>query len=611
MKTIRFSIAVCLSTLIIGLTGCDEWLDVNNNVDAPTSVAAEQVLPVILFFAAQSCYDNAEYGAYLSQALTTGGRAQVSSYAYKNGWHFFTSSVNRHPQWRRHYYDIGTNNNAMQEAAEKEQYRNLMLIGRTLYLQSMLFTTDMFGDMPHTEAYTNFAPAYDSQASIYEWMMNEVDDLLKLYDDPAWINASTNKTLTVSSDRVFGGDLNKWRAFTKGLKARLLIRKLPNWDNTPATCNQIIQTVEDALTDPGWTDALYKFDGGPNEKSCQWGPLQPTCNIGWPQGRANLLHEAVPSTFFGQALLGFYPSWKQRSGYALDPRAIRMMTPRAIDGKKDVRGTGLFLDNNIGMPVTRKITDYPDLYSSGRPGTIDSLSLPVNSNPYTKNDGYIAMLTEEELLFIKAEAQYWANDKAGAYNTTVQATERNMQRYNIFPSALTTDEKNQYDWFFTVRLPGETEFTIGDLMQQKYVAMYLQPEQWTDVRRYNYSSKTNGIAYDGEFVYTVKRVHNGSTGAITANNLSTIFSAEFSLTRPYNLYEAYWLTDKDAGINARLSPNAWIMRINYDPETEEKYNRKELEKLGAFRNPDWLRKRMIWGYKNNGFVTVLDPTEWY
>ena len=40
--------------------------------------------------------------------------------------------------------------------------------------------------------------------------------------------------------------------------------------------------------------------------------------------------------------------------------------------------------------------------------------------------------------------------------------------------------------------------------------------------------------------------------------------------------------------------NTWVQRLNYDPETEEKYNRAELERLGAYRNHLWLREPMIW-----------------
>ena len=137
---------------------------------------------------------------------------------------------------------------------------------------------------------------------------------------------------------------------------------------------------------------------------------------------------------------------------------------------------------------------------------------------------------------------------------------------------------------------------------------YGQKERHLSVSdRYNYSSKNNGIAYDGIFVYHVTHIHDG-TRNVNPNN----FSQEYSLTRPFNLYAAYWIDKPDNfGVNAKLSPNAWITRLNYDPETEDKYNRKELERLGAYKNPDWLRKRMIWAYKNNSFVSSADPDiEW-
>ena len=186
--------------------------------------------------------------------------------------------------------------------------------------------------------------------------------------------------------------------------------------------------------------------------------------------------------------------------------------------------------------------------------------------------------------------------------TTKEAVEVNMDRLEV-----PNDTKKQR--FFAVRLPGPASFTIADLMQQKYVAMYLQPEQWTDVRRYNYSSKTNGIKYDDSYVYTVTTIHDGSTKEEVQN-----FTVEFSLRRPYNLYEPYWCTaDSYAGEGkneSQLSPNAWIMRLNYDPETEEKYNAETLQKLGAYKNPDWLKKRMIWAQKNNDKVSCSNDIPW-
>lgn len=582
-KVISLILLVSIGSL---LSSCEDWLDINVSKDKPVKVTPDQSLPLVLLYASQLCYDHAEYGVYLSQALTTAGRSQTGSYAYKSGWEFL--SMNRHPQWRRHFYDIGVNAKGMIETAEEIGSKNFVLIGRTILLHSTLLTTDAFGDMPRSQVYLSNSPSYDTQASIYEWMLQEADELISFYNNDEWVNNPNNKRINKNMDRMFEGDLGKWRAFAKALKARILIRKLPNWENTPETCQKIIDAVDAALNDPSYTDAIYKYDGGSAEKNCPWGPAQPSLNLGWPQGRQNLLSEAIPSKFFTYAILGSYSSYRATTGYALDPRAVELMTPRSNDNNVKVLR---YLENNIGMPATMKITFYPDLYAT------------EGHNPYTRNNGYIMLMSREELLFIKAEAQYWKNDKTAAYQTTIEAVNVNMERLGVLPTSTAT--KPYYDRFFSIKLPSSNTFTIADLMQQKYVAMYLQPEQWTDMRRYNYSSKTNGIAYDDQFVYTVTTCHDGTRYVDPAN-----FKVEFSLTRPYNLYEAYWTTPDNYGTNAKFSPNAWITRLNYDPETEEKYNRKELQRLGAYKNPDWLKKRMIWAYKNNDKVTAADKTEW-
>lgn len=575
------------------MTGCKDFLDVNTSKDSPITITVDQAIPTACFYAAQLCYDHAEYGVYLSQALTTGGKSQTGSYPYSQGWEFL--GVNRHPMWRRHFYDLGANINKMNQIATDNGNLNAVLIGRTIMLGSTMFTTDAFGDMPRSQAYKATSPAYDSQQEVYDWMFQEADSLVALYADTTWTKCPTNLPISRKRDRIYGGDIYKWGLYAKALRCRLWLRKLPNWDNTPAVCQQIISMVDDVLNDPDWEEPLYHYDGGKTEQNCPWGPYAPIINS-W-ESRGNRLSSSIPTTFFAHAILGCYDINNLDRGYALDPRAEKMMKPRAKDGVELMR----YLESNIGMDNSMKVTYYPDLYSPG--------------NPYTQNNGYIALITTEELMFIKAEAQYWAGEKADAYETTKAATIKNMERYGIVESALSSLLKKRYDRFFEVKLPGASEFTIGDLMQQKYVAMYLQPEQWTDLRRYNYSSKTNGIQYDECFVYTVKTVHTGSSKKWDAAS----FTGEYSLRRPYNLYEPYWCTSDDYGINAELSPNAWINRLNADTETETKYNKAELDRIGYYTTNaagekvlDYrvLKRHLIWALNTCGKATCNDPTPW-
>ena len=594
-----FMIAALLGA--ITLTSCEDFLDINYTKDSPITTSVDQVLPVATFYASQICYDHTEYGVYMCQALTTGGKSQTGSYPYSQGWEFL--GVNRHPMWRRHFYDLGANINKMNEIAEEKGNRNAILIGRTIMLMSTMLTTDAFGGIPRSEVYQSTSPKYDTQEEVYAWMYQEVDELLKLYQDPEWVKCPTNLLINTTMDRIYGGDMQKWEGFCKALKARLYLRKLPNWDNTPAVCQEIIRLVDDALTI--WEEPRYYYPGGVTESNCPWGPYAPKINS-W-ESRDNRLDESIPTTFFLHGILGSIDgTYQVTRGYALDPRAAKIMEPR-----NQLKGM-LHLESNIGMDINNTIADFPDL-----------LTQSAKTNPFTSNTGYIALMTTEELKFIKAEAQFWGNDINGAYNTTVEATKENMKRYGIDEATLKDNALNQYNRFFEIKLPGAGQFTIADLMQQKYVAMYLQPEQWTDMRRYNYSSSANGIKYaapgkEPVAIYDVYNVHNGKE-ALFAKDAGN-FNQMYSLHRPYNLYEAYWCTPEDYGKNATLSPNAWVNRLNADTETETKYNKKELDRMGYYTTNaagekilDYriLKRRMIWAYNTCGMAICADPDiEW-
>ena len=551
---------VIILSLLISFMGasCEDWLYDNVNEDAAHEVLPQQVLPVVLFYSAQLQFDHAEYGAYLTQTLTTGGRNQTSSFAYKSGWGDFLT-MNRHPQWRRHFYDIGVNAKEIIDEAHEAQAWNLELIGRTLRLMSTQMTTDLFGDMPRSEAYESNSPHYDTQESIYEWMNQEIEELIGMYEDPTYTEAATNIPIDQSIDRVFAGDLNKWKHYTYALKARLLLRKLPNWENNAATCQAIITAVNRALE--GWEDVLYRFDGGNGAQNSPWGEAFGSTEqggLGW-EGRGNMLNSAVPTKYFMENILGVFESHNNLKGWAEDPRILAFMSARPGPSGTSVSGTEMrYLDTNIGMDVSYKVDNYPTLFPE-----VDGKKVSV----YTQNTGYVPLFLEEELLLIKAEATYWSGDKPTARSLTMQAAEINFDRFNlssIYGSSYTRYRNNYLGNetgtgnYVTTYFPADG-FNIGHIMRQKYVCLYLQPEQWTDMRRYNYSCEENGIQYDNTYVYP-------------------------GLKRPNNIYEAHWGDD----------PKAWINRINYDPETEEKYNKAELERLGAYKNYQWLRKPMIW-----------------
>ena len=623
MKKIRLIAA----TLLMGFlsVSCTDVLEDNVNPDRAHVIDAKVGLPVLVYYAQQVVYDHAEYYAYFSQMLTTGGKSSVGAYSYKCEWEMLT--MNRHPMWRRHFYDIGKNGNILIDNSRAINSPNYELIARTIKLMSTQLTTDAFGDMPRSQAYQSNAPQYDTQASIYKWMLEEADELIKMYEDPAIAQSPDNQEITFAEDRVYGGDLERWKGLVYAIKARILLRNIPNIDRSAATCNKIIEAADAAINQwrkgellhGEWfgNEPRYKWDGGTVTQNAVWSVAQPVINS-W-ESRGNLLSSAIPSKFFMVDLLGLgapdepnkcglYNAEGQHEGFANDPRCALLMIARtgpqsATSASAQIKMR--YLENNIGMGSTFKVVNYPDLYMGAYAGDVDC---------------YNPIFTMEELYFIKAEAEYWLGNKVKACELAKEATAHNIQRHldfflekypnpnyneetdnkypgnsvtggkpgfkqaeywnaqvNAFlnneeyykgtsskPSVHRVTDRGNKHWFFN-----PSEFTLSDLMQQKYIAMYLQPEQWTDMRRYHYSNNRNnyGIGDQNEIVYP-------------------------TLRRPYNLYAAYWID----GLTEAEKENTWIQRLNYDPETEEKYNRAELQRLGAYKNYKWLQEPMIWAH---------------
>lgn len=596
-------------SLLLGMAaaGCEDTLYDNVNPDRAHVNEPRKGLPVLMFYANQVVYDHAEYYIYLSQCLTTTGKSQTGSYPYKQGWNFLT--INRHPQWRRHFYDIGKNANVMIETAQAIGSPNYELIGRTIKLMSSQLTTDAFGDMPRTEAYMSGSPKYDTQASIYAWMFQEADELISLYENEEWTNAPGNQDITVDQDRIYGGDLKMWKGLVYAIKARLLLRNIPNVDVSSAKCQEIINTAQKAIDTwrsgdlryGAWfgNEPRYNFDGSVGESCAPWSDAQPIINS-W-ESRKNELTSAVPSKFLIQDLMGVINPgketsqgvWDRENGYGCDPRLMLLFVPKIgpTSPSNDAQKVMMrYLENNIGVPSTDyKQVYYPNLYAGAYAAKIDA---------------YNVLFTMEELYFIQAEAHYWMNNKVEACRLAKEATVNNIQRHldrylrdnGAYPGvgcvpgateAVQTSDMERFERMVTAFLDNEgvkrckpcteignkhwffnpSEYTLSDLMQQKYIAMYMQPEQWTDMRRYHYSNNRNqyGIGDNKEIVYP-------------------------TLRRPYNLYAAHWVD----GLTDAEKENAWVTRLNYDPECEEKYNRGELERLGAYKNHKWLREPMIW-----------------
>lgn len=111
----------------------------------------------------------------------------------------------------------------MAQLAVTQDDPNSQAIAITLKAFYVSAMTDIFGDMPYSEAFRIVGdnithPKYDEQQDIYASLCDELKTADGLYDTSATYDGA-------GYDLLYNGDLKKWRKFTNALRLRLLLRQ--------------------------------------------------------------------------------------------------------------------------------------------------------------------------------------------------------------------------------------------------------------------------------------------------------------------------------------------------------------------------------------------------
>lgn len=118
------------------------------------------------------------------------------------------------------YYRWLNNVKEMRLAAEEAEDPNYEAIALTFQAYLFAQLTDTFGPVPMTEAVMgeegNFYPKFDSQESIYEKILADLERANSLYDP--------EQDMVYAEDILFQNDVESWRKFTNSLHMRLLLR---------------------------------------------------------------------------------------------------------------------------------------------------------------------------------------------------------------------------------------------------------------------------------------------------------------------------------------------------------------------------------------------------
>lgn len=495
---------ITLAIALIGICSCNK-LDLNVNPVQPVTVPAKQRLPGIEANLAYSFYAQARFSAYHSYYLTS---RTGNSIATTDTWNYNT--ITRMGAWRWHYFDVGSNVNGMLTRATEDNSNNYVGVGKIILAASYLSATDVFGDMPLKQAYSgSFNPVYDTQEEVLAGIEKLLTEGVAELDN---VNPLA-QTMDGTSDLIYGGNLVQWKAFAKAIRARLKLRTA-NFKNGHqellGVVNDALLTFQDALfrypepTTSGWTSNL-------------WGPTLPP-----PAAEAfqfadikNDLVNTLPTDVLMKAL-----TIVDLPTPIYDPRLFKLTTPGVKNkylGAKMSEGL-----RDLSLPTNTTFQDFALLY-----------------NGYWTSDGSpYPIMIREELYFIKAETLFYLNNLDDALTAYRAGIELNLRRLGV-------EEGQIISYMGSAKVAQNTaNLKISDIMMQKYIALYLQPETWSDMRRYGYSTK----AYP-------------------------------------NLYYPRYALAEWGG--------KYIQRFPYDPQTEYVFNPKEIDRLGA-KVRDWVFKPVWW-----------------
>ena len=410
--------------LIIALTSCDDFEELNINPNEPTKVSSGVLFTSAIRTSVQTTSNEAFLlSNNIAQLTAKTLRAEVDFY----GWNAFPTV------WEGLYESL-TDLSSLISIAREEN--NDKMIGAAMVFESWIFSelTNAYGDIPYSDAIKGeesvFTPKYDTQASIYQDLLDKLDLAISMLKGSG----------TISGDILYNGDASKWIKFANGLKLRLLMYE----SNKIDVSNSFKLIVEQGeLFESNEDQAALNFlNSFPNQF--------PTIPL--KQGD----FDAVAISKSALDLMELYH----------DPRLSRYARPDNLNFEApEFTGVANGVGGQTGSRLGLSYFDYP--------GHVTASEIGIN---YA--DGIIMSYAEVEFLIAEAIAKGWlSGDLESHYKKGIQASHEYYQ-VNYTPFGW-TDFENFY------QNSGVGYTSTIDIWKQKWLSLYFSAlDPYYEVRRW-------------------------------------------------------------------------------------------------------------------------------
>lgn len=428
-------------TLLCGLlliTGCKKFVEhdnVNLNPNRATFLTLATALPTVQYTTANN--------HSLLGFITTMFSEQTAAYASGPQNEDRNQEVRINSAFEGLYQSL-TNAKLMVDLARDQGAPHYRAIARILFVTNMSLATDTYGDLPLSEAFKApqiLQPKYDKQEDIYAFMQKYLDSAL---DEIAMTNPAAYKVGT--DDLIFSGVMDSWQRTAWLMKARLYMHTTKK--GAVAAANQALTALANAFA-PGAKDYQVIFsDRNPNP----W-----FVNV---SGRisGSAVFTIAPAKRFVDAINGTtYPG-------LVDPRISKIL------------GKGASASQYTGI-----------LNGSGQTGNTADIR---DTTFYATRTGPLVMASFSEQKLLEAEARFLVNNGTTtstgstqeAYDAYLAGITANMQKVGVPSAAIQSYITNP------LVAVGAAGLKLEHIMREKMVTMFLHPDMWVDVRRYDYNN---------------------------------------------------------------------------------------------------------------------------
>ncbi len=336
--------------------------------------------------------------------------------------------------WSTLYLRVLENARIMAEQAQESGSPHYEGVAKTIQAYGLLLLSDQWEDVPWTEAFKgseNLTPVFDSQESLYTTASQLLDEAIPL------LGAEESIFSPGGDDLIYGGDLSLWAKAAYGIQARLAIHLV----------NKGGSYAQDAI------DAAARSFASPEEdfqfiyNSVIRNPWHTNVALANNTGNFSFAQGAY---FVNQLNGSIYPD--------VDPRL------------------------NILATLDEGATTYIGIESFNTEAPSNTVNFRVDTW-HSRELAPMEMVTYAEMKFIEAEAYLALNQPDAAYTAYLAGIEADMGKRGVGAADITA-----YLGAPSVAV-GAGSLSLEEVMRQKYIALFLNPEAWVDMRRHNYSTE--------------------------------------------------------------------------------------------------------------------------